>query len=329
MRRAGLPEAYAGYTASPPPVLNFVMAGLGGFRGIIAEILWFRVSSLQDEGRYMELVQLSDWITMLDPHAAEAWAYNAWNMAYNISIMMMRPEDRWRWIQSGIALLRDQGLRLNPREPRLYRELAWLYQNKIGDNLDSAHLTYKFALAAAMSPLVNDDGTLNDTPEHRRALAAMNLNASRMKDMEKRWGALDWRMPESLAIYWATQGWDVATGNERLMCSRAVYQPLMLSVFRGRFVGDIAHQIWRTEPNPDLVFSTDDIMTEACRLFPSRNMDLVHLRYRCKATAILSTTTHRPEAAHRLYDRLLNALPKGIQSPTFEDVVKGWEPNND
>ena len=149
------------------------MAGLGGFRGVVAEVLWFRAHRLQEAGRYLELVQLADWLTMLDPHASEAWVYNAWNLAYNVSVMMARPEDRLRWVQNGIALLRDDGLRFNPREARLYRELAWFYQNKVGDALDTAHLAYKFHLAGQLAPCVNADGTLRDTPESRARLAGL------------------------------------------------------------------------------------------------------------------------------------------------------------
>ena len=72
-RRAGLPEAPA-YAAQVPPFLNFLTIGLGGFRGVAAEVLWSRADRLQEEGRYFELVQLSEWITWLDPHATEAWS---------------------------------------------------------------------------------------------------------------------------------------------------------------------------------------------------------------------------------------------------------------
>ena len=105
-RRQRMPEASATYSADVPPALTFVMAGLGGFRGIVSEVLWFRIARLQEEARYLELVQLADWITRLDPHASEGWVYNAWNLAYNISVMMVRHEDRLRWVQNGVSLLR-------------------------------------------------------------------------------------------------------------------------------------------------------------------------------------------------------------------------------
>ena len=328
IRRSGMPEAYVGYTSDTPPALNFVMVGLGGFRGIVSEILWFRVNTLQEEGRFMELVQLSDWITMLDPHAAEAWAYNAWNLAYNISVLMIRPEDRMRWVENGIALLRDEGLRFNPREARLYRELAWLYQNKIGDNLDSAHVTYKLALAETMAPLVREDGTLNDTTENRLRLAALKLDADRMLALEKRFGRLDWRIAETHAAYWADQGLAFASGTERLMCLRGIYQPLMLSLLRGHFTGDLAHKKWGASGNPTVAVATADLIAQTCREFPSRNMSYVHSRYLVMAIAALSKSGLNDEA-HALYDRLLPTLSPDAKKPTFDDVLKGWEPPYD
>ena len=324
-RRDSLPEAYSGYSADAPPALNFVIAGLGGFRGIVAEVLWFRASRLQDEGRYMELVLLADWITMLDPHAAEAWAYNAWNLAYNVSIMMARHEDRLRWVQSGIKLLRDEGLRYNPREPRLYRELAWLYQNKVGDNLDGAHLTYKFALAETMAPFVRADGTVNVTPENRKALAVLRLDADRMVTLEKRFGPLDWRLAETHAVYWADCGVEFSSGTERLLCRRGVYQPLMKCVFHGKFTGASEKRLWKTEGNPALMITTADYMIDTLNENPSWNMAHVVLRF---ISVALQTAEQegKHECARALYDRLLRTLPTTVSKPTLDEVIKGWEP---
>jgi len=324
LRRAGMPEAYIGYSADVPPALTFVMAGLGGFRGIVAEVLWFRVNTLQEEGRFMELVQLSDWITMLDPHAAEAWSYNAWNLAYNVSVVMLRPEDRLRWVQNGIALLRDKGLSFNPREARLYRELAWLYQNKVGDTLDDAHLTYKLTLAETMAPWLHEDGTVNDTPENRAHLAALRLDAARMAALEKRFGPLDWRIAESHAVYWASQGVDYASDTERLMCRRGVYQPLIISLLRGHFTGDLARKQWRTSGNLALAAATADFIGETRNEFPSQNITSVYIRYLALAVSLVSKDGQSAQA-HALFERLLTLLPTDLTKPTFEDVAQGWE----
>ena len=321
-RRNNLPEAYTGSASDAPPALTFVMAGLGGFRGVTAEILWFRISRLQEQQRFIELVQLSNWLTMLDPHAAEAWAYNAWNLAYNVSVMMGRPEDRLRWVENGISLLRDDGLRFNPREATLYRELAWIYQNKVSDMLDNAHLTYKFHLAESLAPCVNPNGTVLLTPESRARLAAMRLDADRMAALEKRFGPLDWRLATSHAVYWASQGLEHATGNERLLSSRAVYQPLMLSVFEGRFSGDLAARQWQTAPNPSIALPAAEFMGTVYQEFPTRTMKTVYAGFLTVAIRDLHQTGHLIPA-HLLYRRLLPVLPQNKRQPTFEEIVAG------
>ncbi len=81
-----------------PPIVVFSTVILGGFRGIIADVLWLRISYLQEQGRIFELVQLADWVTKLEPRNTEIWAFHAWNMAYNVSVMMQDDADRWRWV---------------------------------------------------------------------------------------------------------------------------------------------------------------------------------------------------------------------------------------
>ena len=84
-----------------PPLEAFIVVAIGGVRGIVADILWLRASKLQEEGKYFELVQLADWITKLEPRFAQVWAFHAWNLSYNISVMLSDSKDRWRWVQHG------------------------------------------------------------------------------------------------------------------------------------------------------------------------------------------------------------------------------------
>ena len=130
------------------PVRSTAMAesalqALGGLRSIAGEIIWFRADRLQEEGRYVELAQLAHALTMSEPHTPEVWAYAAWNLAYNVSVMMPTPEDRWRWVDAAITLLRDDALKLNPESAELYRELAWMFEIKLGTDIDSAASVYR------------------------------------------------------------------------------------------------------------------------------------------------------------------------------------------
>lgn len=157
-----------------PPLIAFTHIALGGFRGIAADLLWLRAIEMQDRGQFIELVTLADWITKLQPRMPAIWSFQAWNLAFNVSVMFERPEDRWRWVQHGIRLLRDEGLRYCPGQPRLYEELVWLFFFKIGEDLDEAHRHYKREWAREMERVLGggrpDFDALATAPATREAL---------------------------------------------------------------------------------------------------------------------------------------------------------------
>lgn len=139
-----------------PPSLAFATVAMGAFRGLVVDILWMRADRLKEEGQFFDAKQLADWITKLQPRFASVWEFQAWNMAYNISVAIpaTQPDQRWRWVKNGYELLRDQGIPLNPKSIELYRELARIFQHKIGGVSDDAHKYYKLQLALAMEPLL-------------------------------------------------------------------------------------------------------------------------------------------------------------------------------
>ena len=139
-----------------PPSLAFATIATGAFRGLLVDVLWIRADNLKEEGQFFDAKQLAEWITILQPRFASVWEFQAWNMAYNISVTIpaTRPDQRWRWVKNGYELLRDKGIEKNPRSILLYRELARTFQHKIGGISDDAHRYYKLQLALAMEPLV-------------------------------------------------------------------------------------------------------------------------------------------------------------------------------
>jgi len=139
-----------------PPSLAFATIAMGAFRGLVVDVLWMRAERLKEQGQFFDARQLAEWITTLQPRFAAVWEFQAWNMAYNISVAIpaTQPEERWRWIKNGYELLRDQGIPLNPRSILLYLELARIFQHKIGGISDDVHKYYKLQLALAMEPLL-------------------------------------------------------------------------------------------------------------------------------------------------------------------------------
>ena len=197
-------------TQNMPPAVAFTTVALGGFRGILADVLWMRAGTLQDEGRYFELVQLSDWIAKLQPRSPAIWAYHAWNMAYNLSALMAAPAEKWRWVRNGIVLLRDEGMVANPGSARLHQELAWLFLHKLGTDYDSAAGFYRAQWAAEV-----DSG-------------AVPLDPALVRQIETEIAPLDWHTPQAQTIYWAMRGLPFArTDFDDLSLRRLVYQALL------------------------------------------------------------------------------------------------------
>ena len=180
---------------SAPALSEGALAAMGGFRAIAAEVIWFRADRLQEAGRYVELAQLAETLALLEPHTPEVWSYAAWNLAYNVSVMMPTDEDRWRWVLAAIRLLRDSGLRLNPRSPELCRELAWLFELKLGTDLDSAAGHYR----AEWKRMVED-------VKSRGAWGELGMDEALMRRIEQLTGFDDWTDPQLSAIYWAAVG---------------------------------------------------------------------------------------------------------------------------
>lgn len=180
---------------SAPALAEGALAALGGLRSIAAEVVWFRADRLQEEGRYVELAQLASALAFLEPHTPEVWSYAAWNLAYNISVMMPDAESRWRWVEAAIRLLRDEGLRLNPRSSDLLRELAWLFELKIGLDIDSSAAAYRTYWRAKVEDV-----------RRRGAWAELGMEPREMARIEQKTGFDDWGDPFLSAIYWAVRG---------------------------------------------------------------------------------------------------------------------------
>ncbi len=129
------------------PTYAVLAAGLGSFRGLAVNALWYRAEMEKRAGRFAEANNIAQWITELQPRFPQVWAFHAWNMAYNISVATFTPQERWDWINKAVHLLREEGIRYNPRAVQLYRELAWTFFHKVGQYADDMNWYYKAEVA--------------------------------------------------------------------------------------------------------------------------------------------------------------------------------------
>ena len=316
-----------------PPVLAFTTKALGGFRGLIANALWIRASEMQEEGKYFEMVQLSDWITKLQPHMSAVWVNQAWNMSYNISVKFPDPADRWLWVQRGIELLRDEGLRYNPNEPEIYRELAWHFQHKMGHYLDDAHEYYKIQWARQMTEVlgkgeVNWDELLNpQTPEAkervRRLREQYKMDPGVMKTVDEKYGPLEWRLPEAHAIYWAYLGLQ-ETKDQTLKSElfvglrRVIFQSLQLAFIRGRLIyPDAKGNEFVYGPNLEIIKQANDAYLEQAELEPNMRDNYLTGHRNFVGTAVYHLYTHnRKQAAQEWFNYMREHYPQFTRGHT-------------
>jgi hypothetical protein len=129
-----------------PPVVA-VGAAVGALRGLVVDYLWIRLQQMREAGQYYDARRLADLITKLQPRFGEVWAFHGHNLAYNLSVATKTPEERWRLVNAGIDLVRRQGIRYNPNDIILYKELGWWFAHKVDGLSDDAHFHYKRELA--------------------------------------------------------------------------------------------------------------------------------------------------------------------------------------
>lgn len=286
-----------------PPQVALGIA-MGAFRGLFVNILWIRANELKQEGKYYEAVDLARAITKLQPRFPQVWAFHAWNMAYNISVTTNTPQERWNWVSQGIDLLRSEGVKHNPTDMVVHKELAWLFLHKVQAYADDAHWYYKRQLAAEWHELLGPP-PMPDPGNNRREvrIAAheawlrpiVNAPATLAEVVEKnpkvdelvdRFSAMDTDPTSERMLRLVTR--------VRVARSSAVWPQLQQSA-DDRFLGltELAHDPEFAEALEDLLaFTRRKVLIEKYNMEPQRM-----LRY----TSTYGPLDWRHPASHALY----------------------------
>jgi len=313
-----------------PPSLVLSTIILGGFRGVLTDILWLRLSVLQDKGKYLELLQLADWITILQPRNIEIWQFHAWNLAYNISVMIPDAAERWRWVRSGIELLQNHGLLYNPESAGICHSIGWMYQHKIGTPMDACHLYYKKLLASDMSKITDQDGHINyliltnqiakGNNEFIQIIERYNLKPHIMKKMEEEFHALDWRLPETHAIYWAWRGLITAKDNDLITCHRMILQCLS-EIFRsGKLIFDADANKYERKPDIDRINIALKQYEKIIQKYPLEGMFAGKRTLLTDASRIFYNAKRNQEAI-QFFNQFNSMLPEKLRFTNFEHFI--------
>jgi hypothetical protein len=193
------------YTSDPiegaPPIVAIGTA-IGALRGLIANYLWIKLQQQKDDGLFYEVMADADLVTKLQPRFPEVWGFHGHNMAYNISVLTNTPQERWSWVNAGIDLVRKRGLRYNPNDLGLNKEIAFWFAHKIDGVSDDAHLHYKREFAKEWHFLLGMPGySQADREQALREIAAAPETHEELLRTHPEVAELEKRLTEGLAPF--------------------------------------------------------------------------------------------------------------------------------
>jgi hypothetical protein len=175
---------YTDVSVDGAPPFIAIGTAIGAMRGLIVDYLWIKINLMKDQGLYYEVMADAEMITKLQPRFAPVWTFHGHNMAYNISVATNTPEERWEWVNAGIRLVRNEGLRANPNNLVLHKDLAFWHAHKLDGVSDDAHLFYKLEFARMWHSLLGEPpADANRRVEWIKAIAdaPSTLQAAEMK----------------------------------------------------------------------------------------------------------------------------------------------------
>lgn len=183
-----------------PPQVAIGIA-MGALRGLFVNYLWIRATDAKENGRYFEAVELARQITRLQPRFPRVWVFHAWNLSYNISVTTQTPEERWQWVSAGVNLLRDEGLRANPNDMSMHKELGWIFLHKIGGYTDDSNMYYKRQVAYEWTNVMGNRPEVQPGQRDRESVMAVYTKwVQDVVDAPDTRDALRERSPGALAI---------------------------------------------------------------------------------------------------------------------------------
>jgi hypothetical protein len=118
---------------------GMAIAFLGGFRGLVADLLWIKMHTEWEENRWERIPPLGEAVTSLQPQVVLFWDLLAWHFAYNFYHRafhdrdepnpLVRRHNARQWMLRGEKTMLE-GIQNNPNDATLYASLARLYDDR-------------------------------------------------------------------------------------------------------------------------------------------------------------------------------------------------------
>ncbi len=86
-------------------LLTFPRLALGGFRGVLAMVLWEDAESDKNNHKWRPLETDYQAIATIEPYFGSVYIFNAWNMSYNLSAQFHSMNTKYKWVLDGLVSL--------------------------------------------------------------------------------------------------------------------------------------------------------------------------------------------------------------------------------
>ena len=102
------------------------------FRGVLGDWLTIKADQYFHQDQWTKIIPLLRARALLEPERTDSWSTGAWHLAFNLSDQAKSPEEKRRFIEMGIAFLKE-GIRRHPEVAHLYFDLATTYSLRLHD----------------------------------------------------------------------------------------------------------------------------------------------------------------------------------------------------
>jgi hypothetical protein len=123
-----LGQTYLGEVDPTSETIKLVTLGM---RGVAANVLWTKSTEYHKKKDWTNLAATLKQLAKLQPNFVSVWEYQAWNIAFNVSVEFDDYRQRYRWVIKGLDYLKE-GMKYNEREALLPSTMGWFIGQKIG-----------------------------------------------------------------------------------------------------------------------------------------------------------------------------------------------------
>jgi hypothetical protein len=204
-----------------------------------------------------ELFKELSWIYLhkLGQDMDDANRYYKTQFARDLTSILGDPQPSWEELAAAprnpAEVTADQG---QPAVAKRIAEAGFTLADMERD-FRAADGTLPAPLLASLSP--DEQRRLVICLRARWLLDVYKLAPATVLALNRRYGPLDWRLPQTHAIYWATQGIDAAPKGQDLGCERIVFQGLNAAFKTGRLLYLKDLETLETTPNLGLFKATN------------------------------------------------------------------------